>query len=77
MTLTGRIDNTDIPDPGTSDGKAQVMTLRCTVCDWNISSTSAFAFTASQNHVDDTGHEISYRGVVQACFRPSHLPKEN
>ena len=73
MTLTGGIDNADIPDTGTSNGEPQWITLRCSTCGWNITATAMAAFTNAQNHVDDTGHEIVHRGVVQACFRPSHL----
>ena len=74
MTLTGRIDNADIPDPSTSDGLPSVITLRCATCDWSITAKwASVAYPHAQAHVDDTGHEIAYRGVVQECFRPSSL----
>ena len=77
MTLTGRLENTDIPDPGTGDGEEQVMTLRCSTCWWNVTARAAIACDQARWHVAETDHEITYRGVVQACFRPSHLPKED
>lgn len=56
--------NLDVPDPGS--GSASPMKLKCVQCEWRVSDNSALkAVQAAQAHVKETGHDISYRGVVQ------------
>lgn len=45
------------------------MTLRCVSCAWSVSERPGVNIrTEAQRHHDATGHGISFRGTVQACW---------
>lgn len=61
----------DPPDPGSAgNGETPHMVLRCTECAFRVSDPSSVkAVAAAQQHYRETGHDISYRGVIQTWPR--------
>lgn len=55
---------TDPPDPGSGD--LREMALKCHDCHWTSKSLRAVVAVGNAlRHAEETGHRISYRGVVQ------------
>ena len=57
-------------------GQKVVITLQCTTCACSITGMADACVAFAQAHVDDTDHEMAYRGVVQTWFRASRLATE-
>ncbi len=55
----------DPPDPGTSNGQADEVSIRCVNCQWSTRGGAIAAYLAGQKHGNETGHLLRFRGTVQ------------
>lgn len=62
--MPSRFDQPDAPSMPSSTGP-HVLTLTCRDCQWTKRGRPIVAVSAAVRHGDETGHAISYKGVVQ------------
>jgi hypothetical protein len=56
-------------DPKSGDGTEARMLLTCRECPWRINMRPIVATAGAVRHTEETGHSVSYKGVIQQFSR--------